>query len=356
MSTTLSRLLVITVSTRPQRLGPTITRWLLEAISEVSAEVRLELDHVDLAELALPFLDEPEHPSSGRYTRAHTRAWSQRVGDADAVLVVTPEYNHAMPATLKNALDLLSREWAWKPIGFVSYGNTSAGTRAVAMARQVASTLRLVPTSGTVALRIADEVVDGVLRPDPRRDAAAVELVRELDRLSRTLRPLRRVRAADEPVPPAGLVLLDADERDADQLLVLQRACWVQEAIANDTLAIPALQESPDDVREWLRAWDVWALYDGGRLVGAVRARLHEGDWHIGRLMVAPDHAGRGLGRWLLALAESRAPATASRIVLFTGAASTRNLALYHRAGYRDAAEQGDPDVVRLTKPVFDIT
>ena len=45
--------------------------------------------------------------------------------------MVTPKYTYGMPATLKNALDYLSREWAWKPIGFVSYGHTSAGTRSV---------------------------------------------------------------------------------------------------------------------------------------------------------------------------------------------------------------------------------
>ncbi|MEQ0562910.1 GNAT family N-acetyltransferase [Amycolatopsis sp. NEAU-NG30] len=129
--------------------------------------------------------------------------------------------------------------------------------------------------------------------------------------------------------------LIDARPEDCPELLVLQRCCWVQEAILNDTLDIPALHETLEDVRDWTKTWSVWVLRDGHRLVGGVRARLDGDRWEIGRLMVAPDLAGRGLGRRLLAHAEAGAPAEARRFVLFTGARSTRNIALYQRAGYR---------------------
>ncbi|MBO0517948.1 NAD(P)H-dependent oxidoreductase, partial [Streptomyces beijiangensis] len=117
----------------------------------------LDADLVPLAigDLQLPFLDEEEHPSTGIYHQEHTRRWSAIVAEADGFVVVTPEYNYGMPATLKNALDYLGPEWAWKPVGFVSYGNTSAGTRAVQHAKQVVTTLRLVPLGSTVAIRIA---------------------------------------------------------------------------------------------------------------------------------------------------------------------------------------------------------
>ncbi|MEA5362166.1 GNAT family N-acetyltransferase [Amycolatopsis sp., V23-08] len=126
-----------------------------------------------------------------------------------------------------------------------------------------------------------------------------------------------------------------ARPEDCPELLVLQRCCWVQEAILNDTLDIPALHETLEDLRDWTKTWSVWTLRDGHRLIGAVRARLDGDRWELGRLMVAPDFAGRGLGRRLLAHAEAQAPAEARRFVLFTGARSTRNITMYQRAGYR---------------------
>jgi ribosomal protein S18 acetylase RimI-like enzyme len=127
----------------------------------------------------------------------------------------------------------------------------------------------------------------------------------------------------------------EARPEDCPELLVLQRCCWVQEAILNDTLDIPALRETLEDVRDWTKTWSVWTLRDGHRLVGAARARLDGDRWELGRLMVAPDLAGRGLGRRLLAHVEAQAPAEARRFTLFTGRHSTRNIALYQRAGYR---------------------
>ncbi len=129
--------------------------------------------------------------------------------------------------------------------------------------------------------------------------------------------------------------LTEARPEDCPELLVLQRCCWVQEAVLNDTLDIPALHETLEDVRDWTKTWSVWVLRDGHRLVGAVRARLEGGCWELGRLMVAPDLAGRGLGRRLLEHAEAHAPADVRRFALFTGARSTRNITLYQRAGYR---------------------
>lgn len=129
--------------------------------------------------------------------------------------------------------------------------------------------------------------------------------------------------------------LTDARPEDVPELLVLQRCCWVQEAVLNETLDIPALHETLEDVRDWTKTWSVWVLRQDHRLVGAVRARLDGDRWELGRLMVAPDLAGRGLGRRLLAHAEAQAPAEARRFALFTGARSARNIALYQRAGYR---------------------
>ncbi|KOX32579.1 FMN reductase [Saccharothrix sp. NRRL B-16348] len=350
------RVLVIIASTRPGRLGRTVGEWFTRINHHVAVDCAAEIAIADLGQIGLPLLDEPEHPSSGNYHHEHTRAWSRLVADADAFVIVTPEYNHGMPAALKNAMDYLHEEWAYKPVSFVGYGNTSAGTRGVHMAKQVATTLRMMPTGATVALRIGDHVSDGLLLDDPSRDAAAHNTLRELVRLARVLRPLYRpdgeADAEAGPQPPLpGVTLRPGDAADAAELVVLQRCCWVPEAIANEDWDLPALHETGDDVRAWAESWKVWCAHLDGRLVGAVRARLDGDAWDIGRLMVAPDLAGRGLGTWLLRFAEEQAPAEVRSFRLHTGARSHRNLALYERSGYRrGAAHDG---VVTLTKPVL---
>lgn len=110
----------------------------------------------------------------------------------------------------------------------------------------------------------------------------------------------------------------------------------MSEAIDNRTLETPALHEDMDTVRDWVRSRFVWTVRWEGRLVAAVRAHQEGSRWEIGRLMVAPDLAERGLGRWLLRYAESQAPAEVSQVDLFTGSRSTRNLRMYRRAGYRE--------------------
>ncbi|MBO0841769.1 MAG: tRNA (guanosine(37)-N1)-methyltransferase TrmD [Nocardioides sp.] len=129
--------------------------------------------------------------------------------------------------------------------------------------------------------------------------------------------------------------IVPAVRGDAAELLVLQRACWVQEAIDNDRLDIPALHESLDDVAARISSWDTYVVRAAGRLVGAVSGRLVDDQWDIGKLMVAPDLQGRGLGRALLDHIQAVAPASARGVVLFTGARSERNLRTYKKAGFR---------------------
>lgn len=115
---------VITASTRPSRQGPKVAEWFLERCRQHD---RFHVEPIDLAEPALPLFDEPEHPRLRKYVHDHTKAWSATVERADAYVVVTPEYNYGMPPSLLNALDYLVHEWAYKPVGFVSYGGVSGG-------------------------------------------------------------------------------------------------------------------------------------------------------------------------------------------------------------------------------------
>ncbi|SPT51490.1 MULTISPECIES: bifunctional NAD(P)H-dependent oxidoreductase/GNAT family N-acetyltransferase [Actinomadura] len=351
MSMKQARVLVLVCSTRPGALGPAVGAWLTETITPRAADLGAELVPLALADLGLPFLDEEEHPSSGVYRNEHTRRWSALVDAADGFIVVTPEYNYGMPATLKNALDYLSREWAWKPVGFVSYGNTSAGTRAVQHAKQVVATLRLVPLGSTVALRIADAVRDGEVRPAAAAGKAAIGVLEELVRVAHALRPMReRARPASVAGPEQGSYLRRLTPDDAPDVTVLQRCCWVDEALVNDPLTVPALHESVEQVRDWLADWHAVGLWRDGRLLGMVRTRRVGAEWHVGRLGVVPDLRGRGLGRWLLQTAEAAADPACRRFVLSTGAGSRNNIALYRSEGYRPAPLPGKDGTVRLTK------
>ena len=86
-----------------------------------------------------------------------------------------------------------------------------------------------------------------------------------------------------------------------------------------------------------------------GRLVGAVRGLLRDGDWHVGRLMVAPDLQGGGLGRRCWRRSRREAPAEATSYALFTGAGSKRNQRMYKKAGYRLSGSPS-PGVVSMVK------
>ena len=111
--------LLIIGSTRPVRIGPQLAASITRAWQERDD---IEVKTVDLVDLALPLLDEPMPPARGDYRNPHTLAWAEQVATADVVIVLTPQYNFAYPASVKNAIDYLYAEWAGKPVGIVSYG------------------------------------------------------------------------------------------------------------------------------------------------------------------------------------------------------------------------------------------
>ncbi|MCW2779581.1 MAG: tRNA ((1)-) methyltransferase [Marmoricola sp.] len=160
----------------------------------------------------------------------------------------------------------------------------------------------------------------------------------------------RRPDLAHPSVVLDGLEIRLVAPGDAGELLTLQRACWTHEQQANPDVEIDALTESLDDVRAWIGEGTTLVARSAGRLVGAVRGRLQGSTWDIGRLMVAPDLHGQGLGRMLLSRMESAAPADATGFALFTGAGSLRNQRIYKKAGYRLSREQPGPGVVQMTK------
>lgn len=181
---------VIIASTRPGRVGPVVADWFVDlARKHGSFDVRT----VDLAEVNLPFLDEPNHPSERNYVHPHTKRWSAIVDEADALVFVMPEYNYSISAPLKNAIDYLYHEWRYKPAGFVSYGMTSAGLRAVQMAKQVVTTLGMMPTTEAVCVHLRQRMDDdGRLHPNEVMTASATAMLDELRLLADAFTMVRK--------------------------------------------------------------------------------------------------------------------------------------------------------------------
>jgi NAD(P)H-dependent FMN reductase len=184
------KLHVILASTRPGRAGEPIADWFVALAAEHGA---FEVELVDLADVALPFLDEPNHPRLRRYEHDHTKAWSARIDAADAFVFVTPEYNYGYPATLKNAIDFLHFEWQHKPVGFVSYGGVAAGTRAVQQLKQVVTTLKMLPLFEAVSIPFHAQFIDeeGQVQANDVMTGAAAAMLDELVLTEQTLRPRR---------------------------------------------------------------------------------------------------------------------------------------------------------------------
>jgi NAD(P)H-dependent FMN reductase len=182
--------MVIIGSTRPGRVGGPVCDWFVDRAKHHGA---FDIDVADLAEIALPLLDEPKHPRFGEYEHEHTRRWSARVDAADAFVLVTPEYNHGYSAPLKNALDYLSAEWAYKPVGFVSYGGVSAGTRAMQQLKQVVTALRMTPVMDAVNIPFVANMLDDqrVLHANDVMEQAAASMLDELSRVEAATRSLR---------------------------------------------------------------------------------------------------------------------------------------------------------------------
>jgi tRNA (guanine37-N1)-methyltransferase len=195
-------------------------------------------------------------------------------------------------------------------------------------------------------------------------DHAAIAAWRHAESVRRTV-----ARRPDLAHPAAALTVngLDLEVRlatraDAGELFTLTRACWLQELWANPDAFIPALAESLDDAVRGIEEWTTFVAVCAGRIVGSTRGRIdagHTGNetgsdtvWDVGRVMVAPDLQGRGIGRFLLELIEDAAPDEVTSYELMTGANSVDNLRMYKKAGYRRrGAAPGPPGAVVLTKP-----
>jgi len=183
------RLAILVGSTRPGRQGIAVAEWFRDAAEKHGT---FDIDFIDMAEVDLPFLDEPNHPRLKRYEHDHTKAWSERIEAADAFVFVTPEYDYAMSPVLLNALQYLSLEWHYKPAGIVSYGGVSAGLRAAQMTKSAMTALKIFPIAEGVSIPFFTQFIeDGVVQPNEVMTDSAAVVLDELAKVEAALRPLR---------------------------------------------------------------------------------------------------------------------------------------------------------------------
>ena len=140
----------------------------------------------------------------------------------------------------------------------------------------------------------------------------------------------------------AEVVLSPIQAADAGEVLTVQRAAFVSEALIYGSADMPPLVQTLEELEAELRDADGWVARIGPRIVGAIRTRESEGVLLIGRIVIAPDVQGAGVGGMLLAAAEEHSDARVAE--LFTGSLSEANIRLYERCGYEqtERIDQGD--------------
>jgi NAD(P)H-dependent FMN reductase len=174
------RIGVIYGSARPGRFCDTVARWVID---QIFAKPEFEVAIVDPA-------SQGGGAEAEKLGENDPHSLRERIADADAFVVVTPEYNHGYPAVLKSLIDSFGSEWHAKPVGFVSYGGISGGLRAVEQLRQVFAELHVVTIRDSVSFASAWELFDsnGTLK-SPERPLRQLEaMLKRLKWWAETLR------------------------------------------------------------------------------------------------------------------------------------------------------------------------
>lgn len=181
------KLALILGSTREERIADTVAAW---AGKSAGLWGGFEVDVVDPLELDLPARHEHEEGPA-------VRALQERLAGADAFVVVTPEYNHSYPASLKFLIDSVYEAWQAKPVAFVSYGGISGGLRAVEHLRHVFAELHAVGIRDGVSFANVWDAIDessGALQASPAAERSMNRLLSRLHWWAEALRQARRLR------------------------------------------------------------------------------------------------------------------------------------------------------------------
>lgn len=187
----MENLKIITSTTRNGRKGIAVASWITDLAQQ---DNRFSTELLDLGEINLPFMNEPNHPRLRQYQHEHTRKWSATIDAADAFIIVLSEYNFGFPAPIKNALDYLYNEWKHKPVAIVSYGGVSGGLRATQMLKQVLTALNMMPVLESVSIPFFSKYIndEDEFIPEEVVTKSAHTMLSELHRWSTTLKGMRQ--------------------------------------------------------------------------------------------------------------------------------------------------------------------
>ncbi|MBD2756396.1 NADPH-dependent FMN reductase [Spirosoma validum] len=185
------KLKIIVSTVRPGRKGPLVGHWIAE---EAQKQGSFDVEILDLAEIGLPLMNEAIHPIMKQYEHEHTKQWSAKIDEADAFIFVTAEYNYSYPASLKNALEYVMHEWAYKPSGIVSYSaGPFAGVRAVISLKADLINFRNVALFEGVTIPTIGDFIneDGVFVPNDRLTTAATQMLTQLVRWTKGMKAIK---------------------------------------------------------------------------------------------------------------------------------------------------------------------
>ncbi len=181
---------IISSTVRPGRKGPIVANWITE-LAKNHGSFHVEL--LDLGEINLPMMNEPNHPRLKKYEHEHTKRWSAKIDEADMFIFVTAEYDYNYPAPLRNALEYLVQEWQFKAAGIVSYGGVSAGTRASNSLKADLSTFKMVPIVESVNFPFFEKNIndEDVLEVNEISQKAATAMLNQLIRWTKGLKMIK---------------------------------------------------------------------------------------------------------------------------------------------------------------------
>jgi NAD(P)H-dependent FMN reductase len=146
------KIAIVISTTRATRFGHKPAQWIYDLAAQrddIDAEI------IDLRDFPMPFFDEVASNAWAPSQNPIAQRWQKKIGEFDGYVFVTAEYNHSMPAVLKNALDYASPEWNKKAAAFVGYGAVG-GSRAIEHLRGIAAELQLATIKAGVYIQGAD--------------------------------------------------------------------------------------------------------------------------------------------------------------------------------------------------------
>ncbi len=273
------RIAVIIGSTRAARRAELVARWVHEVATDHAGRgnAQATFEVVDLADYELPLLDEPLPAAIGDYQHPHTKRWAETIASFDGFVFVTPEYNHSIPAALKNAIDFLFSEWHDKAAGFVSYG-LGGGTRAVEHLRQVMAEVKVADVRTQVALTlhtdfdITDMAEPGTFAPGEHHQPTLIRLLYEVCAWAQALQSLRAI-----PEAATTATRLRPSSIEGRRVLVIGLSPKVNQSVVEPLRALGIAAEGsthPDQASEQFSANDFELIVFGRGSLGPLSDRL----------------------------------------------------------------------------------